>query len=624
MQTSFRNALSLTLMLLLCLLLEPSPVSAQAGKPLNFQPLLTEAKLALEKRSPSQLNSFAKESAESRFAWFKDTASTKWDLDVFSVKMPTSPTLRYFLTFSKWQTCEAEGDHIYPVYEQNGKPLVGEEIKETDTLGFRVTDHQVKVFPEPEKQFIRLHDRFTLERTSITRNEFCILRISPDFNIKTMTSNGKTLLSFRSGGFIILFPPEEQKAKIDVEYSGKVSHRGSDFIMPEELTLNSYWLPHIARLPVTLTLTTTPPLGWQAMTHGEIISRAKNTDGTWTVTFQNKIPHSILTLDMGKYIVHTKRMQGVNVYLYLRKARAEKQVQELLQETSDSLHWFSTNFAPYPYSRYSVVESAGPFGGALEGYSFATFASGALGAITHEVAHTWWGGMLNCTYTKAMWNESFASFSDNLFRSIKNPPMNRGADTLFASRKRMKDAYSKVPVSQGYSTDSNSHSSVGYGKGSLVLGVLNAELGRATLLRACQTFLKNHALGDVVEWEDFEKVVNQVTGKDYRWFFSQWTERTGLPQPRLESVQAIQEGGNIVVTGSVVQDPKSVYRLRLPLYLEAEAGNSTETIDVTGERTPFRIVAKGNPKLLIVDPKGIIPLAITGDKDVLSHLFGEK
>lgn len=619
MQISFRHILPLAF--LLC---TSSSLLAQNSKPLDFQPLLTEAKSALEKRSPALLAPFVPNNAESQFQWFKETASTKWELDILPVLMQKTRTTRYFLTFSKWQTCEAEGDHIYPLYEQNGKAVIGEEILETDTLGYRVTDHQVKVIPQPEKQFVRLKDTFTLERNSITRNEFCLLRLSLDYSIKQMTSGGKGLLSFRSGGFIVFFPPTEPKAKIEAEYSGKVFHRGSDYIMPEELTLNSYWLPHISRLPVTLTLTTTPPPDWKVVTHGEVIAETKNPDGTETITFQDKIPHSVLTLDMGKYEVSKKRVKGIDFYLYLRKPRTEKQRESLFQEASESLHWFSNNFAPYPYSRYSIVESLGSFAGALEGYSFATFGVGALGAATHEISHTWWGGILNCTYIHTMWNESFASFSDNLFHSLKEPATNRSAESLFASRKRMKDSYQKVPISQANSTDSGSHNSVGYGKGSQVLGVLNAELGRTTFLRACQTFLKNHTAGDVVEWADFEKAVEQVTGKDYRPFFAQWTERTGLPQPRLENIEAKQEGTSLWVTGTILQDKKNSYRLKLPLYLECESGNSTTTIDVVGERTPFRILAKGTPKQLLVDPKGILPLAITGEQDVLRHEFRER
>ena len=36
-------------------------------------------------------------------------------------------------------------------------------------------------------------------------------------------------------------------------------------------------------------------------------------------------------------------------------------------------------------------------------------------ALVHEIAHTWWGGVVPNTYTRTLWNESFAEYSDGLY-----------------------------------------------------------------------------------------------------------------------------------------------------------------------------------------------------------------
>ena len=87
-----------------------------------------------------------------------------------------------------------------------------------------------------------------------------------------------------------------------------------------------------------------------------------------------------------------------------------------------ALPFYEAHFGKFPYSHYALVETLGPFGGALEAYSFATFGGGAFQfATAHELSHTWWGGVVPNPYTRSMWNESFANYSDNLFRRLTGP-----------------------------------------------------------------------------------------------------------------------------------------------------------------------------------------------------------
>src|SRR5205823_5277667 len=128
--------------------------------------------------------------------------------------------------------------------------------------------------------------------------------------------------------------------------------------------------------------------------------------------------------DAGPYIITSRMSNGRKLSVYELKpvkGRAERSLDSL----EKSLAWFEKSFGTYPYTHYEVVETLGPFGGALEAYSFSTYDRGAFGAVVHEVSHTWWGGIVPCPYTKNMWNESFANYSDGLFTrqtASKAPP----------------------------------------------------------------------------------------------------------------------------------------------------------------------------------------------------------
>ena len=610
----------LPLLLLLC----APRLSAQNSlktPPESLAQLALTAKSALQQRTPTQLSASVENTPERRFAWFKETATTKWEVAPLSSPLSENTPLRWFMVFSKWHTCEGEGDHIYPIQEKEGRWEFGDEITERNTLGYRILHHTMNVKADPEKATLQVEDQVQFQKREGNALGLCVVRLSPDFAVESLTYNSNPLRFTRSGGILLFTPPTEEAFTLTMRYAGKVMHQGSDYFLPEEFTMNSYWYPHIARLPATLTLTTTPPKGWRALTHGEITARKQNADGTWTVTFDNKIPISYFTLNMGIYIVHTQKMAGIDLYLYLRKPRSEQEVKRVFETTEASLLFFQKNFSPYPYSRYTLLETAGQFGGALEGYSFATFASRAFGATTHEIAHTWWGGIVPCAYTQSMWNESFAVYSDMLFQRSKQASPILPPDSLFARRKGMAGAFKQVAVANAYSTDSQAHNATGYGKGALVLRVLEEEIGQETMLRTVQEFIKSHKRGEAAEWNDIETAVKNTVGKDFRWFFEQWTERTGLPTPRLTNVRATPIAGGYSITGTFVQPKENVYRLSLPLALLYRDGSREEIVRIQGTTTEFRFTVPAAPLEIRVDTRGTLPLSIEGAEDSLRHNF---
>src|SRR5205814_1396198 len=135
-------------------------------------------------------------------------------------------------------------------------------------------------------------------------------------------------------------------------------------------------------------------------------------EGTSTTTWRNSIPTSYFTLDMGRYRISTRVWHNHTLAVYLMDSKRQSSdtfARDCLDTLQNSLDFYEQNFGVYPYSRFTVVETKGPFEGALEAYSFATFGPQTLPQfIPHELSHTWWGGLIPCTYTHSMWNEAFA------------------------------------------------------------------------------------------------------------------------------------------------------------------------------------------------------------------------
>ncbi len=590
------------LLCLACLLLGTRPVVAET--PIEVTTLLQKADALLANLNPTTLAPFTEGDSQAKFHWMQYTRSKDWHAAPLLLPATEGQNAQEFAVFHRFNSCESAGDHLHRLVRSEGKVLIGEEIPETETFGYRITHHKMGLTPNMTTKSVQFTDRFTLEKSAEPTSPLVFTRLLADYKITAFTDlNGKNIPYWRTASLLIFPAPKAEKSELKLVYSGSVNHDGSDYILENEMTLNSYWYPVISRLPSTLRLTATAPKGYTALTHGEIVENKTNPDGTTTLTFENKIPICYFTFDMGKYhITHIKK-DGIDLYAYLMGNHTADKVQGYLETASRCLQWFGKHFAPYPYTRYTLVETLGRFGGALEGYSFATFQRGALGATVHEISHTWWGGIVPCTYLYAMWNESFANYSDDLFERQQQKPTPPSEDQLLAMRKQFAKSYSTLPVASPGNTENGASNAVGYGKGSQVMRVLEEEIGQEAILKVCQGLIQNHKPGSAAEWADVEASVNRVTGKDYRWFFEQWLERVGVPQLRFADVKTEKKEGKIVVSGAILQTGKP-YQITVPLLLYFTNTTQQEKVAVQGERTEFRFEVKAEPKQLRLDPNG--------------------
>lgn len=584
--------------------------------------LVRGATAAVNARDFEALKPFTEGEVKANFGWIKETTTKKWQSGLLTPPKTTEegkPTsAEQFIVFHEWHTCESDGDHIHRVVKDGagGDIKLGEEIKETDPFGLRVRHHELQIHVDAPAKHLYATDTVTFEVLPGERKPYGLFRISSDYKIQELklgTSSGEAVPFQQVGGIVAFQLPTEDKFVLYLKYDGVVDHNGSDYFRSDEATINSYFYPHTARQPATATITLTSPAEWKGVAIGELVSTKVNDDKTETATFKNDLPVVFYTVDMGKYKVTERNYKGrkIATYLLSDNPALPDRCLDLLQK---SLDYFETNFGKHPYSRYAVVETKGPFGGALEAYSFATFGAFTLpGTIVHELSHTWWGGVVPSSYTRSMWNESFAEYSDELFQRSqgleKTPPEER----LLQSRQRRARAFQNWTMTKAHDTSDNAQASVGYGKGPLVLRVLEDEIGKPVMLKAMQTFYKSYPTGNSAEWSDFEKIVNIETRGDYRWFFSQWMERTGLPTAQLKNVLLKKVGSGFIVTGDIEQTAP-IYRLKLPLQLKTALGETTQVIVAKDALTHFTLKSRTKPTRLFVDPQDNVPLTLSAGK----------
>ena len=593
----------------------PAPVVAAADP----QSLIAQGQELLRQGGLESLKALGAEPAT--LAWLDSQRRRgKWKLSL--LPLPGKPEAEALAVFHDFHTCESISDHIHRIVRTPAGWRFGPEIPETDTRGFRVRDHAIKVTYDLPKNACAINDEVEIERLGSER--IGLLRLSADMIVDSVRRDGKPFPAASVPGVIAFQAPADKKFKLQIAYHGIVNHPDSDYILPSETVLVSYWYPHIARLPATLGVAVTVPKGWTAAGQGEMISR-EDTGAETRFRFRNEIPTCYFSLDAAPYHITTREVNGRRLSVYEVKSVAGR-ADKALDELARSLEFFEKSFGKYPYSHYEIVETAQPFGGALEAYSFATFQSGTIpGAIAHEVAHTWWGGIVPNPYTRTMWNESFASYSDGLFRrktgsrdrAINAPP----GTTLAGSGPRalqgmhndanrgrgMLQSY-RVPIDQATDTTNGGHGAVGYGKGSLVLAMLEDLLGTERMIRCMRRFVSDHRPGEAADWSDFERAVKKETGEDFGWFFEQWLTRGGVPLVSLRNVAVSRAGGSYSVRGRIIQEGPA-YRLRIPVLLETAAGPEWREVAASGPSTEFTLASPAPVAAVKLDPAGNVLMA---------------
>jgi ABC-2 type transport system permease protein len=113
--------------------------------------------------------------------------------------------------------------------------------------------------------------------------------------------------------------------------------------------------------------------------------------------------YSILS---GKYLVRESKWEDVAISIYFHPVHAMN-IDRMLRSVKSSLEYYTEQFGPNPYKHLTVVEHAGPGGGASseagmidygEQYALMNPDDSPDGfdlpyyILAHEVAHQWWGG----------------------------------------------------------------------------------------------------------------------------------------------------------------------------------------------------------------------------------------
>src|SRR5262249_132774 len=261
------------------------------------------------------------------------------------------------------------------------------------------------------------------------------------------------------------------------------------------------------------------------------------------------------------------------------------------------LEHFSHRFGvDYPYTRYATVFVSDFIFGGMENTTATTLTDTVLlderaaldhdveALVAHELAHQWFGDLVTCRDWGEGWlNEGFATYAEYVWREhhegrdAADLELDQWAEHYFGEdagryRRTIATKYYEEPI------DIFDHHL--YDKGGRVLHMLRNVVGDEAFFPALAHYLDKHRHG-VVESRDLARAVEEATGKNLDWFFSQWV-LDGAGHPELD-VAIRWDADHQLATVTVEQTQKIEGRtpvFRIPTRVRFRVGDEDRDVAI--------------------------------------------
>jgi len=331
----------------------------------------------------------------------------------------------------------------------------------------------------------------------------------------------------------------------------------------------------------------TVPKGWIVGATGVERSR-RDGNGTTTRVYYQEDVHDFAWTTSPDYLVKTSRFEhpglpAVDMRLLVQPEHAG-QASRYFDATKAALRYYGEWFGAYPYPHITIVDPAWQSGAG--GMEYPTLFTGGThwlaparvtspeGVTVHEAGHQFWYAIVgNNEFEHAWLDEGFTTFStgrtiDEAYRPnylaqryfggfipyvFRDIVISRetGENGLGSYRAA---ARSDVPATPSFRYWPTTGGALSYDKTALWLHTLERYLGWPTLQKILSTYYDRWKFRHPKP-EDFFAVVNEVSGRDMRWFFDQVHFSSSVFDSGIQDLGSAP----VAVTGFVDRDGKRTF-----------------------------------------------------------------
>jgi hypothetical protein len=276
---------------------------------------------------------------------------------------------------------------------------------------------------------------------------------------------------------------------------------------------------------------------------GVLVEEKNNADNTKTETYHGDDIHDFAWTISPRYKVRESVYQaqmGPIKLRFLMQPAHWSQAERHERITRQTLDHFEQWYGPYPYKTLTVVDPEPD--SAAGGMEYPTFITGETSwfmpdglflpevVVEHEFGHQYWYGMVATNEFEDAWmDEGINSYTEvKVLDSIlgKNTSMLKIARATLGEREEQRLSYIGVAdrdamAQKAYDYYSfGSYGGITYGKTASVLLTLESIIGEDTMAKAMHAYFMKYRFTHPTK-EEFLKTIEEVSGKDLRWYFNQ-------------------------------------------------------------------------------------------------------
>jgi hypothetical protein len=294
---------------------------------------------------------------------------------------------------------------------------------------------------------------------------------------------------------------------------------------------------------------------------GVELSNVNNSDGSKTLTFHGDDIHDFAWTASPRFRVGEETYQGtmgpVKMRVMMQPEHWDQEARhaKILRE---SLERFEKFYGPYPYKTITLVD---PLGAEAGGMEYPTFITGDTNwwmpnglylvelVVEHEFGHQYWYGMVATNEFEEAWmDEGINSYTevkvlDDILGKKTSVIDMWGITAGEHGGQRVQYLAAAEPDLDPISRKAwqfasfGSYGGITYGKTACVLLTLESIIGEDTMQKAMHTYFMRYRFKHPTK-EDFLNTIEEVSGKNLKWYFDQAIDGTQVLDYEIMSVDS--------------------------------------------------------------------------------------
>jgi hypothetical protein len=499
---------------------------------------------------------------------------------------------QYWAIFHTFQDIEEDHDAVYEVLPAVDGFRLGHEVREDDLNGLHVLSeaYRAKLTPESNRVDVDVTvniGKGTLNRAPVFRvNDVYVFGKQPT-PVKVIVADQTSIPKptpgslVRAGSLLIPWTTQPQST-YQFAYSGILKTLEEDKIGPTAAYVTAWWLPSLGRLPYTVNGEIDAPKAWTV--RGEGIQTGVVEDGDRRVTsFNCDLPISYPKVIGGKYTLAAKKeVAGQTFKVFQLDPVEPERANRDLDNMVAAAAFFQSKFGPLPFPGYECYDADSYYG--IESYSHTLLQRNITHFISHEMGHSYFGGIVPCTYVHDSWNEGVTEYVDSVL--------------LLGDRDRsLESALSTIDIATPLSAMPVPHdlSGASYWRGCYVMKMLEAEIGQDKVIQALATMVHDRR-GLDTRWRDLRPYFEEVSHTSLGWFWDQWIDNAQFPTLSVTEVTPVKTENHWHTLVTVLQlGTPHPFRLRFSLTFNVRGTKQTKQVQLDRDFDDFTFDSDAQP-----------------------------